>query len=181
MQLVESPAFSPGQCFIMGSAKGPFIDTERDLGDMPGHGRLYICEAAVITMAQAVGYVPRRMVDEAVAELEAANLRIKELEGEMTSLQHVRDAIESFGAATSTTEPPAPVEPVVEVDTDLLDILTEGDPPPDGVGAIMAWINESEDAEQEQTRRQIAVHVESRKSENQRRVRVMSLLQGEPQ
>lgn len=165
MQLVDSPALQPGHCVVTRTSTGPFVDTGIDFDDLPTYGRLYLSKDMIVTAAGLFfDMVPAERLTAAQDQLAGALERIAELEAQTAAYDDVRAALGAI-AEIVNAEP--------DVDDDMLDELALLMPPPDTVAGIMEWVDA--DPTEADVRRLVAVHVEKRKPEHERRKGVMGM------
>jgi hypothetical protein len=102
MELVESYAIYPGQCFNCGGPHLPAVDTGKDYEAGPLDGRVYICATCVAEWADALGWMSPSRHDYWKARVRASESKARKAREALDSLNaFFHDA---FTEATSDLE-----------------------------------------------------------------------------
>lgn len=97
VHIIDEPMEAPGCCFLTRTSVGPFIDTFRDVDELPDHGRLYLAAEFVQGLAsQYFGMVPGDRADALVTENRALRDQLdakdRIIEAERKTIAGFRDA-----------------------------------------------------------------------------------------
>ena len=89
----DGPLAHPGAC-VCGSQKRPVVDTVREL---PGYGRVYLCELCVRMSALAFGWVDGDSHDRLRQQADGLAVEVERLTGELAAAHNPANRVVSVG------------------------------------------------------------------------------------